>query len=57
MIVLRIVKIIGVFKKNWLKGEKNENGVGNNGLKKFSYNRFGIEIIRDLVCYGDLYYC
>lgn len=57
MIVLRIVKIIGVFKKNWLKGEKNENGVGNNGLKKVSYNRFGIEIIRDLVCYGDLYYC
>lgn len=53
MTALRTVKITGAFKKNWLKGEKNENGVGNNGSKKFSHNRSGIETIRDLVRHGD----
>ena len=50
---LRTVKITESFKKNWYKGEKNENGIGNNGSKKFSHNRSGIETIKDLARHGD----
>ena len=53
MTALRTVKTTESLKKNWNKGETNENGVRNNGSKKFSHNRSGTETIKDLARHDD----